>query len=115
MRLPPFPGRRMRPETPISGVLASGWAGKRLEAGIPMLGMGKWRNGGEAARGALQPTGNGAGNGAIGGLLANFPRGLPDGNPHRPLATARWASESEILETLGLWKPGRFLIGRDSR
>ena len=49
-----------------------------------------------------------------GGLVGGFPRGLPDGNRHSPLATARWASEAEILDTLGKWKPGRFLLGRDS-
>ena len=47
-------------------------------------------------------------------IVSGFPRGLPDGNLHRPLATARWPSESETLAMLGAWKPGRFLIGRDS-
>ena len=57
-----------------------------------------------------------AGNGAAVApdVVAGFPRGLPDGNPHRPLATARWPSEAETFDMLGRWQPGRFLIGRDS-
>jgi len=47
-------------------------------------------------------------------IVSGFPRGLPDGNLHRPLATARWPSEGETLAMLGEWKPGRFLIGRNS-
>jgi type IV secretion system protein VirD4 len=47
-------------------------------------------------------------------IVSGFPRGLPDGNPHRPLATARWPSEAETFSVLGAWEPGRFLIGRDS-
>ena len=43
-----------------------------------------------------------------------FPRGLPDGDPRKPMATAQWASSADALRLLGEWKPGRFLIGRDA-
>ena len=43
-----------------------------------------------------------------------FPRGLPDGDPRKPVATARWASSADALRLLGPWQPGRFLIGRDA-
>lgn len=76
-----------------------------------MRGFGKWLNGGKAA----EQGGNGAENGAaVGQVVADFPRGLPDGNRHMPLATARWLSEAEAFDTLGAWEPGRFLLGRDS-
>jgi type IV secretion system protein VirD4 len=80
-----------------------------------MLGLGKWLNGTTGKTAVVQP-GNGAGNGAAFGpdVVAGFPRGLPDGNLHKPLGTARWPSEAETLDVLGPWEPGRFLIGRDS-
>jgi type IV secretion system protein VirD4 len=85
-----------------------------------MLGLGKWRNGSEkqaatppaSATAAARQAGNGAA--AVLDVVSGFPRGLPDGNPHKPLATALWPSESETFATLGAWEPGRFLIGRDS-
>lgn len=47
-------------------------------------------------------------------LVGSFPRGLPDGDPRKPAATARWRSSAEALALLGAWQPGRFLIGRDA-
>lgn len=47
-------------------------------------------------------------------VVARFPRGLPDGDPRKPLASARWPSDAEAFGLLGEWKPGRFLIGRDN-
>jgi type IV secretion system protein VirD4 len=46
-------------------------------------------------------------------VVAGFPRGLPDGDPRKPVATARWASSEDAVRLLGEWRPGRFLIGRD--
>jgi type IV secretion system protein VirD4 len=43
-----------------------------------------------------------------------FPRGLPDGNPRNPIATAQWGSSHDASRLLGEWKPGRFLVGRDA-
>src|SRR5690242_10104320 len=81
-----------------------------------MLGLGKWLNGGgttpAAATAAARQAGNGAA--AVPDVVSGFPRGLPDGNPHKPLATALWPSEADTIATLGPWEPGRFLIGRDS-
>ena len=81
-----------------------------------MRGLGKWRNGPKKPPPAFG-AGLQAGNGAAERpdiIVSGFPRGLPDGNPHRPLATARWPSEAETFAVLGAWEPGRFLIGRDS-
>lgn len=44
---------------------------------------------------------------------AGFPRGLPDDDRHKPVATARWPSSAELNEKLQAWSPGLFLIGRD--
>lgn len=44
--------------------------------------------------------------------VAGFPRGLPDGDPAKPLASARWASDADILEQFGEWQPGALLLGR---
>src|SRR4051812_38138853 len=80
-----------------------------------MLGLGKWRNGGETAPASATAEARQAGNSAAGfDVASGFPRGLPDGNRYRPLATALWPSEAETFATLGPWQPGRFLIGRDS-
>jgi type IV secretion system protein VirD4 len=81
-----------------------------------MLGLGKWLNGGGKPPASATAEARQAGNGAAGmpDVVSGFPRGLPDGNPHKPLATALWPSEAETFDTLGLWEPGRFLIGRDS-
>jgi type IV secretion system protein VirD4 len=84
-----------------------------------MLGLGKWLNGPASAKAAARLAGNGAENPAPGvtegpDVVSGFPRGLPDGNPHRPLATALWPSEAETFSVLEEWGPGRFLIGRDS-
>jgi type IV secretion system protein VirD4 len=84
-----------------------------------MPGWREWLNGSEKqARNPPPPAAAArqAGNGAAAGLdvVSGFPRGLPDGNPHKPLATALWPSEAETFATLGAWEPGRFLIGRDS-
>lgn len=84
-----------------------------------MLGWGKRLNGGESlprrrpGAAGLPPD---AATAAAAGpdIVSGFPRGLPDGNRHMPLATARWPSEGETLAMLGPWEPGRFLIGRDS-
>jgi type IV secretion system protein VirD4 len=88
-----------------------------------MRGLGKWLNGGgnapAFATAAARQAGNGAEHPALSTIegpdvVSGFPRGLPDGDKHRPLATARWPSEAETFATLGAWKPGLFLIGRDS-
>lgn len=47
-------------------------------------------------------------------VVSPFPRGLPDNDPRKPVATARWRSSAEAFDLLGEWKPGRFLVGRDS-
>jgi type IV secretion system protein VirD4 len=47
-------------------------------------------------------------------VVSDFPRGLPDGDIRKPLGTARWIASHEACGLLGEWKPGRFLIGRDS-
>jgi type IV secretion system protein VirD4 len=46
-------------------------------------------------------------------VLDKFPRGLPDGNLRKPIATAQWAGKTDAARLLGPWKPGRFLLGRD--
>lgn len=46
-------------------------------------------------------------------IVADFPRGLPDGVLHKPTATARWIPSPHALDLVGPWQPGRFLIGRD--
>src|ERR1700674_234364 len=89
-----------------------------------MLGWGKWLNGGGRQAGNGSPYAKASGDGpdpspeaplgAQGDVVSGFPRGLPDGNPHKPLATALWPSESETFATLEAWQPSRFLIGRDS-
>jgi len=85
-----------------------------------MRGLGRWLNGSEKqaasppafAKAAARQAGNGEADGPD--VVSGFPRGLPDGNPHKPLATAIWPSEAETFSILGAWEPGRFLIGRDS-
>ncbi|MCW6512270.1 type IV secretory system conjugative DNA transfer family protein [Lichenifustis flavocetrariae] len=52
-----------------------------------------------------------------------FPRGLPDGDRHKPSALGRWPSADEMAEfqsrpdgpKFGEWKPGMFLVGRDHK
>lgn len=52
-----------------------------------------------------------------------FPRGLPDGDRHKPSAMGRWPSADEMAEfqsrpdgpKFGAWKPGMFLVGRDHK
>lgn len=44
--------------------------------------------------------------------VAGFPRGLPDGDQAKPLASARWLSDAEILQQFGEWEQGSFLLGR---
>ena len=88
-----------------------------------MRGLGKlWNGNGPGFAGAVagKRAGDGDGPGkatAAAGLPADvvsvFPRGM-DGDRHKPVATARWVSSAELFEMLGAWKPGRFLIGRDS-
>ena len=46
--------------------------------------------------------------------VAGFPRGLPDGDRARPVATSRWVSTQHAFDLLGAWEPGRILLGRDS-
>src|SRR3954469_18297647 len=95
----------------------------RQRTRVFMLGLGKWLNGGgnppAFATAAARQAGNGAEHPALSTIegrdvVSGFPRGLPDGNKHRPLATALWPSEAETFATHKEWKPGRFLIGRDS-
>jgi type IV secretion system protein VirD4 len=47
-------------------------------------------------------------------VVSGFPRGLPDGDRHKPLATAQWVSSAAAHDILGPWEVGRFLIGRDA-
>src|SRR5271157_2948302 len=47
-------------------------------------------------------------------VVAAFPRGLPGGDRHKPVGTARWISSTDACGLLDEWEPGRFLIGRDS-
>src|SRR3954465_16019522 len=66
------------------------------------------------ASAAARQAGNGADHQAAAtaqglDVVSGFPRGLPDGNPHRPLATARWPSEAETFDTHGRWL--RLMIG----
>jgi type IV secretion system protein VirD4 len=60
----------------------------------------------------LQQPGSG-GTGALPDVVADFPRGLPDGDLHKPGATGRWPSADEIAAKLEAWHPGLFLLGRD--
>src|ERR1700710_1111441 len=46
--------------------------------------------------------------------VAGFPRGLPDGDRNKPLGTGRWVSSTAGGDLVGQWKPGQFLLGRDS-
>lgn len=48
-------------------------------------------------------------------VVSSFPRGLPDGDQTKPLATARWPSADELADKLERWRPGLFLLGRDHR
>ena len=65
------------------------------------------RNGREAAKGGPQvpPT-------SPPDVVADFPRGRPDGNRHEPVATARWISTEDAGRVLDPWRPGHFLLGR---
>jgi hypothetical protein len=49
-----------------------------------------------------------------GDVVTDFPRGLPDGDSRKPVGTARWIASTDACGLLDEWKPGRFLIGRDS-
>ena len=52
---------------------------------------------------------------------ASFPRGLPDGDPYKPMALGRWPSAAEVAQWMPEWspgatrggRPGMFLLGRD--
>lgn len=44
-----------------------------------------------------------------------FPRGLPDGDRNKPVGSAAWVSSTQAHDLLGAWRPGRFLIGRDTQ
>lgn len=44
--------------------------------------------------------------------VSGFPRGLPDGDKAKSLASARWLSDAEILEQFGEWEPGALLLGK---
>lgn len=48
-------------------------------------------------------------------VTADFPRGLPDHDRDKPVASARWHSAEEIaqLKLLSVWRPGMLLLGRD--
>ena len=46
-------------------------------------------------------------------VVADFPRGRPDGNRHEPVATARWISTEDAGRVLDPWRRGHFLLGRD--
>jgi type IV secretion system protein VirD4 len=70
-----------------------------------MLGIGKK---GREAKPAPAP-----GAAALAEAVSRFPRGLPDGDPYRPGATAQWPSADEVAERLEEWRPGLFLLGRD--
>ena len=73
-----------------------------------LKGLGLNRNGGGAKRGHPPPET------APADVVAEFPRGRPDGNRHEPVATARWISSGDAAGVLEPWQPGRFLLGRDS-
>lgn len=47
------------------------------------------------------------------GVVSTFPRGLPDGDLFKPLATARWPAADDLAAKLKPWAPGLFLMGRD--
>lgn len=47
--------------------------------------------------------------------VSGFPRGLPDGDPHKPGAIGQWPSADTLAARLGQWRPGLFLLGRDHR
>jgi type IV secretion system protein VirD4 len=63
---------------------------------------------------AKSGSGSAAYPGMSGDVVADFPRGLPDGDIRKPVGTARWVASTDACGLLGEWKPGRFLIGRDS-
>ena len=95
------------------------WTKSGRETGVSCSNWRKWLNGGAkaanppaSATAEARQAGNGAA--ALPDIVSGFPRGLPDGNPHKPLATALWPSEAETFATLDALEPGRFLIGRDS-
>ena len=46
-------------------------------------------------------------------MTEGFPRGLPDGDPNKPTAAARWHSSDELTGLIEPWRPGLFLLGRD--
>jgi len=75
---------------------------------LKSLGLG--RNGG----GGTHKRGHPPAESAPADVVAEFPRGRPDGNRHEPVATARWISSGDAGEILEPWQPGRFLLGRDS-
>ena len=47
-------------------------------------------------------------------VVAGFPRGLPDGDRAKPVATSQWISSGQAFDLLGAWQPGKILLGRDS-
>jgi type IV secretion system protein VirD4 len=74
-----------------------------------LKGLGWGRNGVEGPKRGL-PTPESA----PADVVADFPRGRPDGNRHEPVATARWISTEDAGRVLDEWRSGHFLLGRDA-
>ena len=74
-----------------------------------LKGLGWGRNGAEGPKRGL-PTPESA----PADVVADFPRGRPDGNRHEPVATARWISTEDAGRVLDEWRSGHFLLGRDA-
>ena len=60
--------------------------------------FGRWKGRGGEPQPAQPPEGA--------YVAAGFPRGLPDGDLRKPLATARWPSDAQAFELLGEWEAG---------
>ena len=82
--------------------------GAILADGIMFKALGLGRNGAEGPKRGL-PTPESA----PADVVAEFPRGRPDGNRHEPVATARWISTEDAGRVLDPWRPGHFLLGRE--
>ena len=78
---------------------------RRLRAGRYKAGMFGLGRRGRSGGGTAQPPAD---------IVGAFPRGLPDGDRTRPLATAHWIPSTTAYDLLGPWEPGKILLGRDA-
>ena len=77
------------------------------------FGWGKWDRGATGLAG-MGGSADAAHAGMQADVVSGFPRGLPDGDTTSRSRRPDGSPAAEACGLLGAWKPGRFLIGRDS-